>query len=68
MELQTQYGIDADWRAVPASNVPVIEKMWIATVAASTGMSETEVRAALARGEVIEIKIEWHDRIRKAVA
>ena len=68
MKLQTQYGIDADWRDVQASDVPVIEKMWIASVVASTGKTETEVRAALERGEILEIKIEWHDRIRKAAA
>ena len=68
MKLQTQYGLDAEWRDVQASEVPVIEKMWIASVVASTGMSGADVRSALERGDVIEIKTEWHDRIRKAVA
>lgn len=70
MKLQTQYGIDADWRDVHASNVPVISAQWLKSVASAVGKTVTEVTDSLERGEIIELAgcgIEWHDRIRKAV-
>lgn len=68
MKLQTQYGQDAAWRDVPASNVPVVAAQWIKSVASAVGKTEREVTELLDRGEIIEIAglIEWHDRIRAA--
>jgi len=67
MKLQTQYGIGADWRDVPASAVPATCKMWLKAVASDTGRSVEAVSAELESGAVIELSaVEWHDRIRAA--
>lgn len=66
--LQTQYGRTAEWRDVPASQVPAVRAQWIRSVASAVGRPEREVVAALAAGEIIELAghgIEWHDRIRE---
>lgn len=69
MKLQTQYGQDAEWRDVPASQVSAVAAQWVKSVAAAVDLTDQQVRAALERGEVIELQgkgIEWHDRIRAA--
>ncbi len=71
MKLQTQYGKDAPWQDVHASDVPAISAMWRKSIAAATEQTPKALTEALERGEVVELVgkgIEWHDRIRKAVA
>ncbi|MGH9706120.1 MAG: hypothetical protein ACRD5R_05130 [Candidatus Acidiferrales bacterium] len=71
MKLQTQYGKDAAWADLPASDVPMIADMWVKSVACATSQTSQAVLETLGRGEVIELVgkgIEWHDRIRRTLA